>query len=38
MYIIYTANNIPYMDAWDEAEAERIAYAIGGYYLERMEH
>lgn len=34
MYIVYTAQHIPYLKTWDEMEADTIAYLIGGYYVE----
>lgn len=34
MYVVFTAQNIPYFKTWDEIEADTIAYQIGGYYVE----
>lgn len=34
MFIVFTAQNVPYLKAWDEVEADTIAYQIGGYYVE----
>lgn len=34
MFIVFTEQNIPYFKTLDEAEADIIAYQIGGYYVE----
>lgn len=34
MYIIFTANHLPYLCTWNEVEADIVAYQIGGYYVE----
>ena len=35
MYIVFTAQNVPYLKTLDEVEADTMAYQIGGYYVER---
>lgn len=34
MYIVFTAQHVPYLKTLDEVEADTIAGAIGGYYVE----
>ena len=34
MFVVFTAQHIPYLKTWDEVEADTIAYQIGGYYVE----
>ena len=34
MYIVFTAQNVPYLKTFDEVEADSAAYQIGGYYVE----
>lgn len=34
MYIVFTAQNVPYDKTYDELEADTVAYQIGGYYVE----
>ena len=34
MFIVFTAQNVPYLKTWDEMEADTVAYRIGGYYVE----
>ena len=34
MYIVFTANYLPYLRTWDEIEADTVAFQIGGYYVE----
>lgn len=34
MFIVFTAQNVPYLKTWNEVEADIIAYQIGGYYVE----
>ncbi len=34
MYIVFTANHLPYLRTRNEVEADTIAFQIGGYYVE----
>ena len=34
MYVVFTAQNVPYLETWNEVEADTISYQIGGYYVE----
>lgn len=38
MYIVFTAENIPYCKTWDEVDADIIACQIGGYYVANKNH
>ena len=33
MFVVYSADGVPYYRTSDEAEAEYISYCIGGYYI-----
>lgn len=33
MFIVYTADGVPYYRTMDEGNAECISYNIGGYYV-----
>ena len=33
MYVVYTADGVPYCRTMDENDADRISYNIGGYYV-----
>ena len=32
MFVVYTADGMPYCRTMDEMEADYISYCIGGYY------
>lgn len=34
MFIVFTAQDVPYLKTWNEVEADTVAYQIGGYYIE----
>ncbi len=34
LFIVFTAQDVPYYKTWDEVEADTLAYQIGGYYVE----
>ena len=33
MFVVFSANGVPYYRTSDEAEAEYISFCIGGYYI-----